>query len=100
MVGAVSSSPIPVGQGQNNYQQAQARQGAAQSEQRDPRDNEVQRRNEPSAQTQETRAQSLKSPRDDQFNVAANASSSSAQDSAPSGGGRGQEPGSLLNVLV
>ncbi|GEM_PF-5526348 len=60
MVGSVSAAPIPVGQGQNAYQQTQANQGPAAAEQRDPRENEVQRRNDPAAQSQESNQQSLR----------------------------------------
>mgnify|MGYP000607174395 CR=1 FL=1 len=97
MVGGVSASPIPTGQGQNAYQQVQGRQSPAQVEQRDPREKEVQRREEPSAQAQETRAQSFNAPTEaDKFEVSAANDASSAQES----GSEGQRPGSLLNVLV
>lgn len=87
MVGGISASPIPSGQGQNAYQQVQGQQSAAQVEQRDPKENEIQRRNEPAAQSQESRQQSFDAPRE-----ASNSNSSGASES--------QRPGELVNVLV
>ena len=66
MVGSIPPTTIPTGQGQNAFQQAQAEQGPAQAENRDPRENEVQRREAPAAQSQESSSQSLRAPREEQ----------------------------------
>lgn len=97
MVGSVTTAPIPAGQGQNAYQQAQSAQSPAAAEQRDPRENEVQRRNEPAAQSQDS--QFLREPdkqSGSEFGLAEVSGSRQANDNPPTGGERGE----LLDVLV
>lgn len=102
MVGSVSSAPIPVGQGQNAYQQAQAAQGPASAEQRDPREGEVQRRNEPAAQSQESNQQQFLRRADDRPPTEIERGLDEARD--PTSNDNAQradaERGELLDVLV
>jgi|GEM_PF-1800483 hypothetical protein len=65
MVGPVISSPAQSGQIQNNAAQHQAEvsKGAAQVEQRDPRPDEIQRREAPAAQSQSSAEQNPQAPR-------------------------------------
>ena len=97
MVGAIPSAPIPTGQGQNAYQQAQTAQGPAAAEQRDPRENEVQRRDEPAAQSQDS--QFLREPDKQQTEVERGLAEASdprqANDNPPAG-----TRGDLVDVLV
>lgn len=84
MVGPVISSPAQTGQVQNSnvQQQVEATKGPAQAEQRDPRPDEVQRRDAPAAQSQQSAEQNSRAPRpDESSSMEFSASASSAEQS-------------------
>lgn len=102
MVGPVISSPAQTGQVQNSsvQQQVEVSKGPAQAEQRDPRPDEVQRREAPAAQSQSSAEQNPRAPRpEDQSSnqqLDASALAASQQEQPPATENRGE----IIDVMA
>lgn len=101
MIGPVFSSPVQSGQTQNSnfQQQSEAYKGSAQIDQRDPRSDEVQPRNAPAAQSQNTSSQSLRAA-EEGFGNKEQGSVSFASNSSSDDTSASRNRGDLVDVVV